>query len=270
MSTVGPPQGARHRSAQREGTAVDPLLTAQGMGLDYGAFTAVGQVDLALSAQGLHALIGPNGAGKTSFFNLVSGRVAASRGRLLLGERDITRLPAHERARLGMARSFQVTSLFPQSSVLDNLQIGALGRQPGRALQFWRSWRGEEQSRAAARAVARELELMAIADRPVGQLSHGQQRVVEIGMCLAAQPRLLLLDEPLAGLGLADVPRIAELLRELKRRYAILLVEHNVRVVMGISDRISVMFQGNVVAEGTPAQVRAHPDVRRVYLGSQA
>jgi len=245
------------------------LLEACGLGLDYGAFTAVGRVDLQLGARGLHALIGPNGAGKTSFFNLVSGRFPASRGRLLLSGRDITRLPAHARARLGMARSFQVTSLFPESSVEDNLQIAALGMQSDRALRFWSEWRREEASREQARAVMRELDLQTLAAQRVGRLSHGLQRVVEIGMCLAARPRLLLLDEPLAGLGLADVPRIGELLRTLKQHYAILLVEHNVRVVMGISDRISVMFQGNVVAEGTPEEVRSHPEVRRVYLGSK-
>lgn len=246
------------------------LLMAKGLGLDYGSFTAVGQVDLSLRRQGLHALIGPNGAGKTSFFNLVSGRFPASRGRLLLQGQDITRLPAHARAQLGMARSFQVTSLFPQSSVQDNLQIAAMGMRPTRALRFWRSWEAEEQSRETARRLIDELDLRPVAQQSVGQLSHGVQRVVEIGMCLASSPRLLLLDEPLAGLGLADVPRVSELLRTLKKHYAILLVEHNVRVVMGISDRISVMFQGNVVAEGTPEEVRAHPEVRRVYLGSKA
>lgn len=246
------------------------LLVAQGLGLDYGSFTAVGRVDLRLRSEGLHTLLGPNGAGKTSFFNLVSGRLPASRGRLLLQGRDITRLPAHARAQLGMARSFQVTSLFPESTVQDNLQIAALGMESARALRFWGTWRSEEQSREAARAVMRELDLLPHAQQQVGRLSHGLQRVVEIGMCLAASPRLLLLDEPLAGLGLADVPRVSELLCALKQRYAILLVEHNVRVVMSISDRITVMFQGNVVTEGTPEEVRSHPEVRRIYLGSKA
>lgn len=246
------------------------LLSARGLGLDYGTFRAVGHVDIDLWPNSLHSLIGPNGAGKTSFFNLVSGRLPASRGHLAFEGRDITRCASHRRVKLGMARSFQVTNLFGESTVRHNLQLAALGVESARAFRFWRRWGDEAVSLASADEVMRDLELTSHADTPVGQLAHGIQRVVEIGMCLAARPRLLLLDEPLAGLGLADVPRIAELLQRLKTRYAILLVEHNMRVVMGISDHVTVMFQGNVIATGTPEAIRTNADVRRVYLGSQA
>lgn len=251
-------------------TAGNPFLRARGLGLDYGRFTAVGKIDLELGTTGLHSLIGPNGAGKTSFFNIVSGRLPASRGSLVFEGRDITRSGAHRRARLGMARSFQVTSLFGESSVLHNLQMAAMGVAPSRSYRFWSNWTRETQRLDVAMEVLRELELTRHAATPVASLAHGVQRVVEIGMCLAAGPRLLLLDEPLAGLGLADVPRITELLQRLKARYAVLLVEHNMRVVMGISDRITVMFQGNVIAEGAPTAIRENAQVRRVYLGSQS
>jgi branched-chain amino acid transport system ATP-binding protein len=246
------------------------VLTTTGLGLDYGKFTAVGAVDLELLPQTLHSLIGPNGAGKTSFFNIVSGRSPASRGQLGFEGRDITRAGPHQRVKLGMARSFQVTSLFPESSVLHNLQMAAMGVQANRAFRFWRNWSSEEESLELAESVMHELELDRHASTPVGLLAHGVQRVVEIGMCLAARPRVLLLDEPLAGLGLADVPRISELLVRLKQLYAILLVEHNMHVVMGISDFITVMFQGNVIASGPPDTIRTNTDVRRVYLGSQS
>lgn len=251
-------------------SAVTPLLETHGLGLDYGKFRAVGEVSVSLQPNTLHALIGPNGAGKTSFFNVVSGRLPRSRGRILMEGRDISSSPGHQRVKLGMARSFQVTSLFPESSVLLNLQIAAMGMQAGRALHFWRRWSQEAERLGVVDDVLKRLELGAYAHMPVGSLSSGIQRVVEIGMCLVSQPRLLMLDEPLAGLGLADVPRISALLQQLKSSYTILLVEHNMRVVMDISDRITVMFTGNVIAEGTPQDIRENADVRRIYLGSAA
>jgi len=248
----------------------EALLNTRGLGLDYGRFTAVGKIDLDLPAHGLHSLIGPNGAGKTSFFNIVSGRLPASRGVLLFEGRDITRTGPHQRVKLGMARSFQITSLFGESTVRHNLQLAALGIDPKRPFRFWGCWAGEAHSAQIAVDVMRELDLLRQADAIVGSLAHGVQRVVEIGMCLAARPRLLLLDEPLAGLGLADVPRITALLNQLKTRYSVLLVEHNMHVVMDISDRITVMFQGDVIAQGSPDEIRNSVEVRRVYLGSQA
>jgi branched-chain amino acid transport system ATP-binding protein len=250
--------------------STDVLLKTRGLGLDYGKFTAVGEIDLDLHPRTLHALIGPNGAGKTSFFNIVSGRLPSSRGRVEFQGQDMTHTGPHQRARLGMARSFQVTSLFPESTVLHNLQLAAMGVDPLRAFRFWSNWSSERKTLAQAEAVMHELQLDRYALVPVGSLAHGVQRVVEIGMCLAANPCVLLLDEPLAGLGLADVPRITELLVRLKDLYAVLLVEHNMRVVMGISDHITVMFQGNVIADGTPGAIRENAEVRRVYLGSQA
>lgn len=247
-----------------------PILETRGLGLDYGKFRAVGEVSISLQPNTLRALIGPNGAGKTSFFNVASGRLPCSRGSIFLEGRDITTSPGHERVKLGMARSFQVTSLFPESSVLLNLQIAAMGMEAGRALHFWSRWSREAERLAVVEEVLQRLELTAYAHLPVGSLSNGVQRVVEIGMCLVSRPRLLMLDEPLAGLGLADVPRISALLQQLKSSYTILLVEHNMRVVMGISDRITVMFTGNVIAEGTPQEIRENADVRRIYLGSAA
>jgi branched-chain amino acid transport system ATP-binding protein len=247
-----------------------PILSTRGLGLDYGSFTAVGKIDLVLQPKGLHTLIGPNGAGKTSLFNIISGRIPASRGSVEFAGIDVTRAPSRRRAHLGMARSFQITSLFPESSVRENLQLAAMGMRPGRSLAFWKLWSSESGSFARVDEVMDELDIRRYADLPVGQLAHGVQRIVEIGMCLVANPRLLLLDEPLAGLGLADVPRVAELLSALKQKYAVLLVEHNMRVVMNVSDLITVMFQGNVLAQGVPEAIRADPEVRRCYLGSTA
>jgi len=245
-------------------------LRTRGLGLDYGQFTAVGKVDLDVKPRTLHALIGPNGAGKTSFFNIISGRYAPSRGKIELEGNDITARPARSRVKLGMARSFQITTLFMESSVRENLQLAVLGTTAGRAFRFWSKWSAEVADTGSIDRVLDELELKKFAEVPVSVLSHGQQRLVEIGMCLVANPRILLLDEPLAGLGLADIPRITELLTRLKSRYTILLVEHNMRVVMKVSDRITVMFQGQVLAEGTPGEIRDHAEVRRVYLGSEA
>ncbi|AEI82967.1 high-affinity branched-chain amino acid transport ATP-binding protein LivG (plasmid) [Cupriavidus necator N-1] len=244
------------------------ILTTRGLGLDYGSFTAVGKVALDLKANTLHSLIGPNGAGKTSLFNIVSGRLPATRGTIEFEGKNITRSPAHGRVKLGMARSFQVTSLFPESTVLDNLRLAAMGYEAGRSLHFWSTWNKEASKHEIADKVLVELDLARYASMPVGALSHGTQRLVEIGMCLVARPMLLLLDEPMAGLGLADVPRVSELLLQLKASYTILLVEHNMHVVMGISDRITVMFQGNVIAEGSPDEIRQDANVKRVYLGS--
>ena len=251
-------------------TADDVILRARGLGLNYGRFRAVGAVDLDLRAHTLHALIGANGAGKTSFFNLVSGRLRPSRGMLEFQGRDITRSPAHARVRLGMARSFQVTSLFPQSTVLHNLRLAALGINPVRSLEFWRTWSNEIQHLSAAEEVLELLDLTEHAHTPVGMLANGVQRILEIGMCLVSKPKLLLLDEPLAGLGLGDVPRVIRLLRDLRSRYTLLLVEHNMSAVMSISDRITVMFQGDVIADGTPREISQDPQVRKVYLGKNA
>lgn len=245
-----------------------PILTTRGLGLDYGKFTAVGEVDLQIRPRTLHSLIGPNGAGKTSLFNIVSGRAMASRGSIHFDGRDITRSPAHSRVSLGMARSFQVTSLFPESGVLENLRLAALGRRARQSLRFWRNWERDAARQEVADEVLEQLELKRLAQTPVGELSHGTQRLVEIGMCLVARPSMLLLDEPMAGLGLADIPRVTDLLAQLKASHTILLVEHNMHVVMELSDRITVMFQGNVVAEGTPGEIRENADVKRVYLGS--
>jgi branched-chain amino acid transport system ATP-binding protein len=251
-------------------TAAAPALRTRGLGLDYGQFTAVRDVDLDVKPRTLHALIGPNGAGKTSFFNIISGRYAASRGKIEVEGNDITARPARSRVKLGMARSFQITTLFMESNVRENLRLAALGTTAGRAFRFWSKWSAETADKDSIEGVLDELELKKLAEVPVSVLSHGQQRLVEIGMCLVANPRILLLDEPLAGLGLADIPRITELLTRLKSRYTILLVEHNMRVVMKVSDRITVMFQGQVLAEGSPAEIRNNAEVRRAYLGSEA
>jgi branched-chain amino acid transport system ATP-binding protein len=246
---------------------VPPLVRTERLTKTFGALTAVDAVTLAVEEGTLHSVIGPNGAGKTTFFNLLTGLLPPTSGRIVFDGRDIAGTPPHAIAHLGIARSFQRTSIFPALSILDNVWLAAFARQP--------SWRGLAWRRAErypglgdkALAILADVGLAAKAERPAREISHGEQRQLELAIALAASPRLLLLDEPAAGLSPDETHRMVALVRSLKGRYTIVLIEHKIDVVMTISDRISVMHFGSVIAEGTPAEIQRNVEVRRAYLG---
>jgi branched-chain amino acid transport system ATP-binding protein len=244
-----------------------PLLRTERLTKSFGALTAVNAVTLEIRAGALHSVIGPNGAGKTTFFNLLTGQLTPTSGRILFDGRDIAGTPPHDVAHLGIARSFQRTSIFPTLSIFDNVWLAAFARQSSwRGLAWRRADRYPELSEKTVAAL-HDVGLDAKAGRPAREISHGEQRQLELAIALAATPRLLLLDEPAAGLSPDETQRMVALVRQLKGRYTIVLIEHKIDVVMTISDRISVMHFGSVIAEGTPAEIQRNADVRRAYLG---
>jgi branched-chain amino acid transport system ATP-binding protein len=243
------------------------LLSTERLTKSFGALTAVNAVSIQVQQGSLHSVIGPNGAGKTTFFNLLTGQHAPTSGRIVFDGRDIAGTPAHRIAHLGIARSFQRTSIFPTLSLLDNVWLAAFARQPSWRGLAWR--RAEHYPELAQRAlvVLGEVGLEAKAARPAREISHGEQRQLELAIALAAAPRLLLLDEPAAGLSPDETQKMVALVRALKGRYTIVLIEHKIDVVMTMSDRISVMHFGSVIAEGTPSEIQRNAEVRRAYLG---
>jgi ABC-type branched-subunit amino acid transport system ATPase component/ABC-type branched-subunit amino acid transport system substrate-binding protein len=235
---------------------------------EFGALVAVANVSVKVRANTIHSIIGPNGAGKTTFFNLLSGNLEPTSGRVFYKGRDITRLPLHRTTHLGMGRSFQITNIFPNLTVLENIRLAcqALGRHNFRFLNSHRRFRQyEERAWEVIRQVGLEKEALVLART----LPHGGQRKLELGMILAPDPEVLLLDEPTAGMAAEQVPELIELIREVYEsgQKTILLVEHNMNVVMSISDYITVMHQGQVLAEGTPAEIAANEVVQSAYLG---
>ncbi|HXU89291.1 MAG TPA: ABC transporter ATP-binding protein [Methylomirabilota bacterium] len=244
-----------------------PLLRTEGLTRSFGALTAVNEVTLEVQMGSLHSVIGPNGAGKTTFFNLLTGQLTPTSGRILFDGRDIAGTPPHDVAHLGIARSFQRTSIFPTLSIFDNVWLAAFARAGSWRGLGWRRTERYPELGAAARAALESVGLEAQAARPAREISHGEQRQLELAIALAAAPRLLLLDEPAAGLSPEETLRMVALVRQLKGRYTIVLIEHKIDVVMTISDRISVMHFGRVIAEGTPAEIQRNAEVRRAYLG---
>jgi len=245
-----------------------PILATDALGVRYGSFVALQDVTLRIAENSVHSIIGPNGAGKTTLFHALTGRIAPSAGRITLAGRDITRTADHERVRLGLARSFQVTSLFPTLSVRENLRLAAQGRTPWQALAPWRRAEANRPVLAVAEAMLERLELTRVALRAAGELSHGQQRRLEVGMAMAASPKVILLDEPTSGMGIDDIAAMTTLIRDLGRDHTVLFIEHNMGIVMNISDTVTVMRAGRVLVEGPPARVRDDPEVRRAYLGN--
>ncbi|HSE91888.1 MAG TPA: ABC transporter ATP-binding protein [Methylomirabilota bacterium] len=245
------------------------LLRTEGLTKTFGALTAVSDVSLAVEAGTLHSIIGPNGAGKTTLFNLLTGQHAPTAGRIVLDGRDIAGTPPQRIAHLGVARSFQRTNVFPALTVLDNVWVAAFARGSWRGLA-WRPAARYADRRERALTALREVGLADKAGHRAREISHGEQRQLELAIALAATPRLLLLDEPAAGLSPDETRKMVQLVRALKGRYTIVLVEHKMDVIMTISDRISVMHFGRLIAEGTPAEIREHPEVRRAYLGGMA
>jgi branched-chain amino acid transport system ATP-binding protein len=245
---------------------VNTRLRAEDVTKVFGALAAVNRVTLAVETGTLHSVIGPNGAGKTTLFNLLTGQVQPTSGRILFDGRDITGTPPHGIAHLGIARSFQRTNVFPALTVLDNVWVAAFARGSWKGLAWRRADHDPGLAERARRALS-EVGLEAKAQWPAREISHGEQRQLELAIALAATPRLLLLDEPAAGLAPEETRRMVELIRRLKGRYTIVLIEHKMDVIMTISDRISVMHFGAIIAEGTPAEIQRNVDVRRAYLG---
>jgi branched-chain amino acid transport system ATP-binding protein len=237
----------------------------------FGSLVAVRDISLIVQKNELRAIIGPNGAGKTTFFNVISGFYPPSSGTIRLDGRDITALPADKRAMLGMARTFQITEIFPELSVFENVRIGTEVAAGYRL----HPWLGRTATADIHRRAEEILELTALeskADRLVGELAHGDQRVAEIAMALALRPHLLLLDEPTAGMGDQETYEITQLIRRLHgdRNYTIILIEHDMRVVFHLADRIAVLDQGSLLAEGTPEEIVDNEAVQAAYLGKAA
>ena len=244
-----------------------PALEARGLVRRFGALVATDQVSLSLAPGEIHALIGPNGAGKSTLIHLLSGTLAADAGTLLLGGRDVTGMNA--RVAAGLSRSYQITNIFKQSSVLDNLVL-AVQAHAGSSFRFWRPRAAETALYEQARELARECAIDAsLLERPAGTLPHGEQRKVEFALALAARPAVLLLDEPMAGMGPDETLRLTELIEAMRGPAAMLLVEHDMQAVFRLADRISVLVYGRVIATGTPDEIRANADVRQAYLGDE-
>ena len=246
------------------------ILETQNLTKAFGALAAVNGVSLRIEAGALHSIIGPNGAGKTTLFNLLTGVFSPSSGRILFDGRDITGTPAHRIAHLGLARSFQRTNVFPAFSLFDNVWVAAFACNPSWKGLLWRRPDQYPEVAARARAALADVGLADKAEVPARQISHGEQRQLELAIALAAAPRLLLLDEPAAGLSPEETRRMVALVRSLKGRYTIVLIEHKMDIIMSVSDRISVMHFGSLIAEGSPAEIQRNPEVRRAYLGGVA
>jgi branched-chain amino acid transport system ATP-binding protein len=246
----------------------DALLEIEDLSKRFGGVVASDAIALAVPQGELHAIIGPNGAGKTTLIGQLAGEIAPDAGRIRFAGRDITGLPIFRRSQLGLARSFQITSLFLDFTVLDNVAL-AVQAHAGHSFRFWRDARSQSELRAPARAALARVGLAGRADVVVSNLSHGEHRQLEIAMALATAPRMLLLDEPMAGMGPDESARMVKTLRELKRELTILLIEHDMEAVFALADRITVLVYGRIIASGTPEAIRANAEVRQAYLGEQ-
>ena len=244
----------------------EPLLSATKLTRRFGGLTAVDAVTLDLQVGEVHAVIGTNGAGKSTLVNMLSGELPVSEGTIRFDGRDITRWSQPHRARAGIGRSYQRTTVFPEFSVLENTRLCAQAMVP-HPLRVWQSAKACGESLAAAREALQAAGLADAADRSAGTLSHGAKRQLEIAMCLATRPRVLLLDEPLAGMGAEETTRMLDLLAALKTTHAVLLIEHDMDAVFRIADRITVMVNGAVIASDAPAAIRGNRDVQVAYLG---
>lgn len=243
------------------------LLKVSALAKRYGDFYANRNVHLEVKTGTVHGMIGPNGAGKTTLFNCLVGAVKASEGQIIFDGQDITNEPEHARPMCGIGRSFQITSLFPKLSVTENLRLAGQALNPTKGFVFWHPVvHGTEES-LYAQEVIESLGLYELAEKEVQTLSHGQQRMLEIGMALMAKPKLLLLDEPTSGMGVDDIPLVIHLIKKLRKSCTILLIEHNVGLVSLVCDMVTVLQNGEVIAEGTPEEVAGDEKVQSAYLG---
>ncbi len=246
----------------------EPLLRVEKLVRRFGGILATDNVSLDVSAGELHAIIGPNGAGKTTLISQLTGHLSPHAGTVSLGGLDITHLPAYRRCALGLARSFQITSLLPGFTAADNVALAAQAHA-GSSFRFFANARKEKGLRDAAHAALERVGLSHRADIKVANLSHGERRELELAVALASRPKILLLDEPMAGLGVTESQRMVKLLQELRKEVAIVLVEHDMEAVFALADRITVLVYGRVIASGDPAAIRQNDEVKRAYLGDQ-
>ena len=248
--------------------ATTPIIATSELTKDYAGFRAVDGVSLAIERHRIHAIIGPNGAGKTTLFNLLSGFTPPTSGKIVFDERDITGVPAADVAQLGIVRSFQITSIFPHLSVLDNVKVSleAKTRLPARFLASSKATRDLDDP---ARTILADVGMEQFADHLAAHLPYGRKRSLELAISLAQNPPLLLLDEPTAGMGTEDIARTIELIQRIGKGRTIILVEHNLRVVEHVCDRVTVMQRGRILVEGTYTEVRADERVIDAYLGGK-
>lgn len=245
-----------------------PILDIRGLCKSFGGVVATDQVDMQVEQGKIHALIGPNGAGKTTLISQLSGLLTPDRGNIIFQGTDITGRSAHEFCRAGLARSFQITSVFQELTLLDNVALAVQARS-GHAFHFWRNARKDKRLREPAQTY---LEQVGLADRSgwlAGEVSHGERRQLELAMALATEPVMLLLDEPMAGMGQEESSRIIEILGALKKEKTLLLVEHDMDAVFALADKISVLVYGRVVASGEPDAIKTNEKVRHAYLGEE-
>ena len=246
----------------------NPLLEVRGLTKSFGALLASDSIDLDVREGETHAVIGPNGAGKTTLIAQLAGNLRPDRGRVRFAGEDVTALSAPARSHRGFARSFQITSVYSEFTALENVML-AVQAHAGHSFRFWRPAREETALRSPARAILEEVGLGTRSDVLAANLAHGEQRALEIATALATRPRLMLLDEPVAGMGAEETRRMIEFLSTLKGRKTIILVEHDMDAVFSLADRISVLVYGRIIATGTPQEICANAEVRRAYLGEE-
>jgi branched-chain amino acid transport system ATP-binding protein len=246
----------------------DPVLRIANLSKNFGGLRVTDDVTLDVMPGELHAVIGPNGAGKTTLINQISGLLAPDAGRIVFAGEDVTQLPPHARAARGLARSFQITSILPRFTVLENVALAVQARQ-GTSFRFFGAAADENELNAPALAALAQVGLSERAAVPAAELSHGEKRALELAIALAMEPKLLLLDEPMAGTGQDETGRLVAVLRSLKGRFPMLLVEHDMTAVFALADRISVLIYGKILASGPPDQVRADRQVVAAYLGDE-
>ena len=244
------------------------MLELRGVSKRFGGVVATDDVTLEIVRGQVHALIGPNGAGKTTLIGQISGALPTDSGRILFNGAEVTNLAAHARVAAGLARSYQITSIFRRFTVLENLALAVQARS-GSSFHFWRPVRAEHALFDQARTIAGDIGLAARVDAVAATLAHGEQRALEVGLALATRPQLVLLDEPMAGMGPQDSRAIIELIERIRASVTVLLVEHDMDAVFRLANRISVLVSGRVIATGAPATIRADPEVRRAYLGEE-